>query len=254
MLPSINDTIVKGMKAPEYIDNHYNAAAHKYDMMVDIRLVISDFDRTFTDGTLDVDAGLANAIRIIKGRGIAFSLVSGRNYDFLLDFCGRLDGVVDSFVAENGCIGHFKGKKYFIGRSGYREALLERLDRFRVPYGHGEVIIAVDVRREKELMEALSGLHDAFDVIKNMDSLMILPHGISKSSGAAWLSRMYKVSSDETAAIGDAENDVHLRDACGLLGAVSNAIPELKAAADYVCKHGYGKGLQEFIEYIDKRC
>jgi hypothetical protein len=219
-----------------------------------IRLVISDFDRTFTDGTLDVDAGLANAIRIIKGRGVAFSIVSGRNYDFLLDFCGRLDGVVDSFVAENGCIGHFDGRKHVIGSSADREALFERLDALGVPYGRGEVIVAVERRYAGGLMEALSGLGGSFDVIKNVDSLMILPHGISKSSGAAWLARMYNVSSDETAAIGDAENDIHLRDACGLLGAVSNAIPELKGTADYVCKHSYGKGLQEFIEYIDKRC
>jgi hydroxymethylpyrimidine pyrophosphatase-like HAD family hydrolase len=83
---------------------------------------------------------------------------------------------------------------------------------------------------------------------------MILPRGVSKSSGAGWLARMHGVSVAETAAIGDAENDIHLRDACGLLGAVSNAIPELKGTADYVCKHSYGKGLREFIEYIDKRC
>ncbi len=216
-----------------------------------IRLVISDFDRTFTDGTLDVDAGLANAIRLIKNKGVAFSIVSGRNYDFLLEFCGKLDGVVDSFVAENGCIGHFNGKKYVIGRSAQRKALLGRLDRLNVPYGQGEVIIGVDASHEKELAEALSGLAEAFDVIRNVDSLMILPRGVSKASGAAWLSRMYGVTGAETAAIGDAENDVHLRDACGLLGAVSNAIPELKAVADYVCKHSHGKGLREFIEYID---
>jgi len=218
-----------------------------------IRLVISDFDRTFTDETLDVDAGLTQAIRIIKGRGIAFSIVSGRNYDFLLDFCGRLDGVVDSFVAENGCIGRFGGKKYTIGNSAGREALFKRLDMLGVPYGYGEVIAAVGLKHERGLMEALSG-SDEFDVIKNVDSLMILPRGVSKSSGAAWLARMHGVSIAETAAIGDAENDIHLRDACGLLGAVSNAIPELKVTADYVCKHSYGKGLQEFIEYIDKRC
>ncbi len=215
-----------------------------------IRLVISDFDRTFTDETLGVDAGLASAIRIIKCKGVAFSIVSGRNYSFLLEFCGRLDAVVDSFVAENGCIGHFKGKKYVIGSSGSRGELLERLDGLGVPYGQGEVIVAVDARHEAGLMEALKGLGGAFDVIRNVDSLMILPHGISKSSGAAWLARMYGVSVRETAAIGDAENDIHLRDACGMLGAVSNAIPEMKAAADYVCKLGYGKGLREFIEYV----
>ncbi len=219
-----------------------------------IRLVISDFDRTFTDETLGVDAGLAEAIRIIGSRGIAFSIVSGRNYDFMLEFCGRLDGAVGSFVAENGCIGHFGGRKYVIGSSGRREELMERLEGLGVPYGHGEVVVAVDARYEGGRADALRGLDGARHVIKNVDSLMVLPRGVSKSSGAAWLARMHGVTQEETAAIGDAENDVHLRDACGLLGAVSNAIPELKRTADYVCEHGYGKGLREFIEYIDKRC
>lgn len=219
-----------------------------------IRLVISDFDRTFTDETLQVEAGLAEAIRRIKMKGISFSVVSGRSYDFLDQFCGRLDGLVDSFVAENGCIGQFNGKKYIIGNCAGRKTIFERLDRQGVPYGIGEVIFAVDRRDERELVDALSGADGSFHVIRNVDSLMILPKNVSKSSGAAWLARMHGVSSEETAAIGDAENDVHLRDACGLLGAVSNAIPELKKTADYVCKRGYGKGLQEFLEYIDRQC
>lgn len=215
-----------------------------------IKLVISDFDRTFTDESLSVAPELARAIRLIEGKGIGFSIVSGRNYDFLLEFCRELDGLVDSFVAENGCLGHFQGKKYVLGDSRRRDELLGRLERLGVPYGHGEVIVAVEAQYEKGLKEALERLGGAFHVIRNVDSLMILPAGISKSSGAAWLSRMYGVSQNETAAIGDAENDVAFKDSCILLGAVSNAIPDMKAAADYVCRQSYGKGLQEFIEYI----
>ncbi len=217
-----------------------------------IKLVISDFDRTFTDESLSVGPGLREAIRLIEDRGIGFSIVSGRNYDFLLEFCRELDGLVDSFVAENGCLGHFKGKKYLLGDSGRRDELLGKLERLGVPYGQGEVIVAVDVQHEKGLVEALTGLDGAFHVIRNVDSLMILPAGISKSSGAGWLSRMYGVSRDETAAIGDAQNDVAFKDSCVLLGAVSNAIPEMKATADYVCRQSYGRGLQEFIEYIGR--
>lgn len=217
-----------------------------------IKLVISDFDRTFTDESLSVGPGLREAIRLIEARGIGFSIVSGRNYDFLLEFCQELDGLVGSFVAENGCLGFFRGKKYVLGDSGRRGELLERLRKLGVPYGQGEVIVAVDVGHEKGLMEALSGLDGSFHVIRNVDSLMILPAGISKSSGAVWLSRMYGVSRNETAAIGDAQNDVAFKDSCVLLGAVSNAIPEMKATADYVCRQSYGRGLQEFIEYIGR--
>lgn len=217
-----------------------------------IKLVISDFDRTFTDESLSVAPCLKEAIRLIEAKGIRFSIVSGRNYYFLLEFNQKLDGLLDSFVAENGCIGHFNGKKYMLGDSGRREELLGRLRKLGVPYGQGEVIVAVDTLYGQQLEQSLSGLESAFHVIRNMDSLMILPAGISKSSGAAWLSRMYGVQRDETAAIGDAQNDVALKDSCSLLGAVSNAIPEMKATADYVCRQSYGRGLQEFIEYIGR--
>ena len=217
-----------------------------------IRLIVSDFDRTFTDETLEVAPGLAPAIRLIEGKGIGFSIVSGRNYDFLKDFCQPLDGLVESFVAENGCLGYFKGKKYVLGDSSRRAELIRRLEQLHVPYGQGEIVVGVDVPYEKGLMEALSGLDGAFHVIKNVDSLMVLPAGISKSSGVDWLARMYGVSRNETAAIGDAENDVAFKDSCGLLGAVSNAIPQMKATADYVCERSYGHGLKEFIEYASR--
>jgi len=217
-----------------------------------IKLVISDFDRTFTDESLSVGPGLREAIRLIESRGIGFSIVSGRNYDFLLEFCQELDGLVDSFVAENGCLGLFRGRKYVLGGTGRRAELLERLRELGVPYGQGEVVVAVDVRHEEGLTEALSGLDGAFHAVRNVDSLMVLPAGISKFFGRGWLSRMYGVSRDETAAIGDAQNDVAFKDSCGLLGAVSNAIPEMKATADYVCRQSYGRGLQEFIEYIGR--
>lgn len=218
--------------------------------MAKIRLIISDFDRTFTDSTLAVDEGLAEAIRAAKKAGVFFSIDSGRSYDFLSEYSDRLDGLIDSFIAENGCIGHFRGKKYVIGRCPDRGPIFESLDRQGVPYGIGEVIFAVDSRYAKELAEALSGYDGAFHVIRNVNSLMVLPQDISKASGAAWLARKHDVCAAETAAIGDAENDVHLREACGLLGAVSNALPEMKEAADYVCRESYGKGLREFIDYV----
>ena len=217
-----------------------------------IKLVISDFDRTFTDESLSVAPGLREAIGLIEARGINFSIVSGRSYDFLLEFCGALDGLLDSFVAENGCIGYFKGRRYVLGDTSRRGELLERLEKLGVPTGQGEVIAAVDARDRQRLDKALSGLEDDFQVIRNVDSLMILPAGISKASGAAWLALMYGVSKGETAAIGDAQNDVAFKDSCVLLGAVSNAIPEMKETADYVCRQSYGKGVKEFIEYIGR--
>jgi hydroxymethylpyrimidine pyrophosphatase-like HAD family hydrolase len=218
-----------------------------------IRLVISDFDRTFTDESLRVDPALALAIDRIRKKGITFSIVSGRKYSFMYDTYTTLRGLIDAFVAENGCVGYFDGRKYIIGDHVNREGLFRRLDQRSIPYDFGEVVVSVDHRYEPQLTEVLRHVGNTFDMVRNIDSLMILPHNISKESGAAWLAGMYHVDPDGTACIGDAENDLSLRRVCGLLGAVSNAIPAMKQEADYVCDLGFGEGLREFLEYIDAR-
>ena len=58
------------------------------------------------------------------------------------------------------------------------------------------------------------------------------------------------ISASETAAIGDAENDIGLNSTYSLPGAASNALPTMKAVADYVYGESYGKGIREFIEYL----
>jgi Predicted hydrolases of the HAD superfamily len=217
--------------------------------MAGIRLIISDFDKTFADRSLTVDDGLAEAIGSAREKEISFSIVSGRGYEFMAEFCGKHEGLISSFVAENGCIGHFGGKRYALCGCPDRGPVFESLDRQGVPYGIGEVFFAVDRRNGRELAEALRGSDDAFHVIENVNTLLILPSGVSKASGARWVVGMHGVTADETAAIGDAENDIDMREACSLLGAVSNALPVMKAAADYVCEESYGKGVREFIEY-----
>lgn len=218
-----------------------------------IRLVISDFDGTFTDASLRVDPALVKAIDRIKRKGIRFSIVSGRKYSFMYDLFLALGGLVDSFVAENGCVGYFEGQKYDISGKVCRESLFKSLEARSIPYDPGEVVVSVNVSYERQLLDALKQAGDTYDLVQNMDSLMILPHNISKGTGAAWLASRYQVIPDATACIGDAQNDLSMRQACRLLGAVSNAIPEMKSEADFVSRHCFGGGLLEFLEYIDKK-
>ena len=222
-------------------------------MMSAIRLVISDFDGTFTDSSLRVDPALVAVINKIKKDGIRFTIVSGRKYCFMHDLFTKLSGLVDSFVAENGCVGYFEGHKYDISGKVSRDSLFKHLDARSIPYDPGDVVVSVNVSYESQLIDALKQTGDTYDLVQNIDSLMILPHNISKGTGAAWLASRYQIIPDATACIGDAQNDLSMRQACRLLGAVANAIPELKDEADFVCHHGFGQGLLEFLEYIDKR-
>ncbi len=55
------------------------------------------------------------------------------------------------------------------------------------------------------------------------------------------------------AALGDSENDILMFKAAGLGLAVGNAVPEVKAVADYVAEKPYGEGAAEALEWLSHR-
>jgi hydroxymethylpyrimidine pyrophosphatase-like HAD family hydrolase len=216
-----------------------------------IRLVLSDYDRTFTDETLRLAPGLAETIGRLRDKGVLFSVVSGRKYPFMMDFYRSMGGLVDSFIAENGCVGYAKGCRQMICEASRREELLQALGRGAIPYDAGDVVISVHRKYLPGVKQVLAG-YPAYHVIRNVDSLMLLPHGASKATGIRWLMDMYGVETGEMACIGDAENDIDMRGLCTLMGAVSNALPAVKMESDYICRESFGEGLREFLEHIEK--
>ena len=71
-------------------------------------------------------------------------------------------------------------------------------------------------------------------LIRNRGALMVAPAGVTKASGLiAGLSEL-GVSTHSVIAIGDAENDLALLEACELGVAVANAVPVLRPRADLV--------------------
>ncbi|WP_424359130.1 HAD family hydrolase [Methanocella sp. MCL-LM] len=217
-----------------------------------IRLVLSDYDRTFTDASLRVEPGLVDAILRLKRKGTLFSIVSGRKFSFMYDLYLGMDGVVDSFIAENGCVGYVNGSKHYIARSDGREDMLADLRSLSVPYDAGDVIVSVDRAYEQQVDQVLEQ-HPNMHVVRNVDSLMILPHSVSKATGIQWLMGVYSLTPTQMACIGDAENDLEMRSLCTLMGAVCNALPAVKKESDYVCRQSFGFGLKEFLEYIETR-
>jgi hydroxymethylpyrimidine pyrophosphatase-like HAD family hydrolase len=215
-----------------------------------IRLVLSDYDRTFTDETLRVAPGLAETISRLREKGVLFSVVSGRKYPFMMDFYRSMGGLVDSFIAENGCVGYARGCRQVICEAVRRDELLQTLDREAIPYDAGDVVISVH-RKYLPGVEQVLDRYPAYHVIRNVDSLMLLPHGASKATGIRWLMDMYCVGPDGMACIGDAENDIDMRALCSIMGAVANALPAVKRESDYICKDSFGAGLREFLEHIE---
>jgi phosphoglycolate phosphatase (TIGR01487 family) len=214
-----------------------------------IQLFISDYDRTLTNVKLKIGDKAIEALAKLKKNNMKVAIVSGRKYSYMKSFYDQYSKVIDAFIAENGCIGFSNGRKEIISHNRNRGEILEALSSKAISFDAGEVVISVNSKYEKVLHELLASVEDS-RVIKNIDSLMILPRGASKGIGVKWISNKLNIPFSQTACIGDGENDIEMRNYCSILGAVANAVPELKKVADYICQKGYSEGVLEFVEKI----
>ena len=74
-----------------------------------------------------------------------------------------------------------------------------------------------------------------FDFIRSCETLYeILPKGVSKGSVLPKIAEHLGIDMKRTCAMGDYSNDIEMIKAAGVGVAVGNAIPEVKAIADYV--------------------
>src|SRR5262249_43206366 len=104
--------------------------------------------------------------------------------------------------------------------------------------------------QEPVVAEILKGLHTGRRLARNRRNAMILPKGVNKATGLARALRKFALSPRQVLAVGDAENDVRLLDACGYGVAVASAVPELKKHASLTTKSGTAKGVVELIEKL----
>ncbi len=97
------------------------------------------------------------------------------------------------------------------------------------------------------VLQTIRDLGLELQVIFNKGAVMILPSGINKATGLAAALKCMHISPDNVVAIGDAENDHALLESCGIGVAVANAIPLLKAHADWVTDGPSGEGVQQLV-------
>lgn len=77
---------------------------------------------------------------------------------------------------------------------------------------------------------------------------MIMHKQATKINGINVISKQYGISIDEIAAFGDDYNDINMIESCGMGIAVSNAINEVKNAADEICSGNDDDGVAKWLE------
>jgi hydroxymethylpyrimidine pyrophosphatase-like HAD family hydrolase len=199
------------------------------------------------DGTLAchdrLGADVIAALERARKRGIKLILVTGRTFFELARVCERLD-LFHVVVAENG------GVLYMPGAAEIRDQgppppprLLAALDQRGVACNAGRVVLGTTRDNEGAVLEALTSTGVRMHLVHNRAALMLLPLGISKGSGVRQAIHALGLSPHDVLALGDAENDLALFEACGWAACPENAVPELKERADWVLVGRNGSGI-----------
>jgi hydroxymethylpyrimidine pyrophosphatase-like HAD family hydrolase len=216
------------------------------------RALLSDYDDTLAnDGTID-DRTMAALRRFVDG-GRKLVLVTGRELPDLRRICPDLSPFA-RVVAENGAVLHepSSGNTLSLGSRPAASFIHELRARDVTPLHVGEVIVATRTPHAETVRQVIAAQSSALHVVLNKDSLMVLPAGIDKGTGALAALRELDVDSRDAIAVGDAENDLVLLRACGFGVAVANAVPALRACADAIMQASKGLGVTELIDAISE--
>jgi len=106
--------------------------------------------------------------------------------------------------------------------------------------------------RIDSVIEMLSPYRDQINAVRyDARSLDIMPRTASKGAALRRLAEHLQIDLCDVMAIGDAQNDIEMIHDAGIGVAVSNAAPELKNCADYVCTH---KNVEGVLEAVRRFC
>jgi hydroxymethylpyrimidine pyrophosphatase-like HAD family hydrolase len=203
------------------------------------------------DGTIAVDGvfdpAVREAIAEARRRGIVVILVTGRR---LTDLHRAAVDVTcfDVIVGENGAVLEFpsSGRHVLVGHPPNPAFLLE-LTRRGVPFVAGESVVEADANGAVAILEVIRSLEQPLILTFNRGRLMVLPQAVAKSTGLRHALLALRVSIHNTVAIGDAENDHDLLEACEVGVAVEWGSAALRAVADEVIS---GTGPPAVADYI----
>jgi len=214
-------------------------------------LLATDYDGTLTIND-KVQSEIIEALIRLKAGGRKLILVTGRRLDELKSIFPE-HHIFDRIVAENGAL-IYTPESMEINLSGEPPpgTFFQLLKKKNIPYVVGKVIVASTEPHQIEILDAIVKSGIEYQVIFNKGAVMVLPPGINKATGLREALSSLCISTHNTVAIGDAENDYAMLQTVECAVAVNNALPRLKALADLTTQKQHGLGVMELIDQLKK--
>ena len=247
-----------------------------------IRMVVTDLDGTLLRDDKTVSAYAEGMIAALRERGVKFVLATARPIrsvrGFLPDF--GFDGAVyhNGAVVEAGgrrlrgfgienplevvgaILAHEPGARVaveaddvlfgnFDTRTIWRGVDCVRTADFHEigPLVADKIIVGAEAPAEAAALERLLPEELYAQISENVIA-MIMNRCATKVNGIRLLAARWGIDLREIAAFGDDYNDVEMLRACGVGVAMANALEEVKAAADAVCRSNEEDGVARWIE------
>jgi len=207
----------------------------------------SDYDGTLAkDG--QVDPATVAALEQWQASGRQLILVTGRRGSSLQAAFPQLH-MFDWVVAENGPLIYCPatGKQELIGPPIPDSFITQLKNQGVDPLFLGEAIASTHEPYTAVVQQTIQTMALDLHIILNKRAVMVLPKGINKATGLEVVLGKIGMDPQQVVGIGDAQNDEDLLAFCGHGVAVANALPGLKALADFVTQGERGDGVQEMI-------
>jgi hydroxymethylpyrimidine pyrophosphatase-like HAD family hydrolase len=197
------------------------------------RVLALDFDGTIAvNDTIDVD--VAAAIHEARGAGLLVVLVTGR---ILGDLEARLWGAppFDAIVAENGAVLKLPDLPSSMTLTQEPDPrFLAEVRRRGIRHVSGQCVVEAGADAAPQIVEIIHSLGLPLGIMFNLGRLIVLPHGVSKASGLQEALWRLRASVHNAVAIGNAENDHQLLEACEIGAAVAWGSEALRRSADEI--------------------
>jgi hydroxymethylpyrimidine pyrophosphatase-like HAD family hydrolase len=210
------------------------------------RVLALDFDGTIAVHDT-IDADVADAIREARAAGLLVVLVTGRILSDLEALGSKLPPF-DAIVAENGAVLRLPNLPSLITLSQEPDLrFLAELRKRGIRHRSGQCVVEAGADASPDVVEIIRRLGLPLAITFNLGRLIVLPHGVSKASGLQEALWRLRATVHNAVAIGNAENDHQLLEACEIGAAVAWGSEALRRSADEVVP---GDGPRAVARYI----
>jgi phosphoglycolate phosphatase (TIGR01487 family) len=224
-----------------------------------IRAVVSDIDGTITTPDRRLSVAAAAAVMRLEAMGIPVILASG-NVLPSVRAIAYLVGASGPLVAENGGMVLYRGpewkekidiladRKVADEAYGYLKAQMPEVEPILTQrWRETEITIAEgpDTDRIREILK-----DHPVRIESTGYAIHLIDDRVSKATGVLYALDVIDVPPEEVLALGDAENDISVFEACGITAAVNKRDERLTSVADYVTTYTDGDGFFEVVSKI----